>query len=181
MAKLAFGAEGTNKAIVYNHKPTATDFVMRATYVGSAGNCGRDGTNPITHNPVYRWDCSDVDAFIDEIADTTYSIAFDPENCPVIAWNNKRNDEAQRLYVTYPAARYNPAATGWKRDIVDGNDWSFTGTLGDIAISEAGLGLIGYMQPSFRACGELFCPFDHSPNLKAALQWFTNSLPIIRK
>lgn len=181
VAKLGSGSTSSHRAIVYNFKPTDTDFIMRATYVGSGGNCGSDGINLATMQPIYRWDCNDVDAFIDDITKTTYSIDFDPEDFPVISWNNKRLDEAQRLYVTYPTARIIPGYSGWTRDIVDGNDWSSTGALNAISISDDGRGFIGYMQPTYRACGELYCIIDLSPNLKAALQWYTAALPVVKR
>jgi hypothetical protein len=179
VVKLAFGSSADVKGIVYDQKPTDTDFVMRATYVGSGGNCGVDGLNPDTFDPVYRWNCSDVDAFIDDIDLTTYSITFDPQDYPVIAWNNQRLDEAQRLYITYPTARLDGSSAGWTREIIDGNDWSFTGIQNSISINSAGLGLIGYVQPSYSACD--ICLIDIAPNLKIALQSFASYLPTVRR
>jgi hypothetical protein len=167
--KMAFGSSNTAAGIVYNYKPVDKDMVMRALYVGSGGDCGQDGVSADL-TPIYRWRCSDVDAFIDDITATTYSIAFDPEDYPVIAWNNKfTGDTRQRLYLAYPAARSNTGG-GWVKEIIDGNDWSTTGHLAALSISADGLGFIGYMQPTFRACGDFWCPLDDSPNLKAALQ-----------
>jgi hypothetical protein len=179
--KLAFGSSNTAAGIVYSFKPTDTDFIMRAIYVGSGGDCGQDGSTFPDLNPIYRWSCSDVDAFIDDITATTYSIAFDPEDYPVIAWNNKfTGDTRQRLYLAYPSARAGTGG-GWTKEVIDGNDWSTTGALAALSISHDGLGFIGYMQPTFRACGDIWCPIDTSPNLKAALQVveFYNYIPSI--
>ena len=181
VARLGSGSTTDNRAIVYNFKPTDTDHIWRATYVGSGGDCGVDGFSMVTLDPIYRWECSDVDAFIDDITKTTYSIDFDPEDFPVISWNNKRQDEAQRLYITYPTARIVPGMAGWTRQIIDGNDWSYTGALNAVSIGADGRGFIGYMQPTYRACGEIFCMVDLSPNLKAALQWYTAALPLVRR
>jgi len=168
--KLAFGSSNTAAGIVYNFKPVDKDWVMRAIYVGSGGDCGQDGFSADL-TPIYRWRCSDVDAFIDDISATTYSIAFDPEDYPVIAWNNKfTGDTRQRLYLAYPSARAGGPSSGWTKEIIDGNDWSTTGALAALSISDDGLGFIGYMQPVFRACGDIWCLIDNSPNLKTALQ-----------
>jgi hypothetical protein len=168
--EMAFGSSTTVAGIVYNYKPTDKVMIMRAIYVGSGGDCGPDGFS-VDLTPIYRWSCNDVDAFIDDITATTYSIAFDPEDYPVIAWNNKfTGDTRQRLYLAYPSARAGGPSSGWTKEIIDGNDWSTTGALAALSISHDGLGFIGYMQPTYRACGDLWCPLDNSPNLKAALQ-----------
>jgi hypothetical protein len=170
VAKLAYGSSNDAAGIVFSFKPVDKDFVMRAIYVGSGGDCGQDGTTLLPVNPIYRWSCNDVDAFIDDINMTTYSIFFDPEDYPVIAWNNKfTGDTRQRLYLAYPSARVG-LGSGWTKQIIDGNDWSTTGMLAALSISNDGLGFIGYMQPTYRACGEIYCLLDSSPNLKAALQ-----------
>ena len=176
--KLAYGSTNTAAGILYSDKPTDEDRLMRATYVGSGGNCGVDGFAGF--DPIKRWDCYVLDASIDDINATTYSIAYDPEDYPVGAWNNKyTGDTRQRLYLAYPAARINVYA-GWTTEIIDGNDWSTTGLQAALSISEDGLGFIGYMQPSYRACGEWYCPSDNTPNLKAALQVFKTYLPRVQ-
>lgn len=174
---LAYGSDRTHAALLYNHKPTTKDMIMRATYVGSGGNCGKDGY--LGTDPVYRWDCSDLDAFIDNINNTTFALTFDPNNYPVASWNNKfTGDEAQRLYVGYPNARVG-AGGGWQKHIVDGNDWSTTGIWNNISIKSAGLTFIGYMQPTYRACGDPGCAIDLSDNLRMAAQWFRTYAPIV--
>ena len=177
--KLAYGSSNTAAGILYSFKPTDKDMLMRATYVGSGGDCGADGFTTGLE-VIKRWDCNDVDAFIDDINATTYSIAIDPEDYPVVAWNNKfTGDTRQRLYLAYPAARSGTGG-GWVKEIIDGNDWSTTGTQAALSISKDGLGFIGYMQPSYRACGEWYCLLDNSPNLKAAFQVFKTYLPRVQ-
>ena len=150
---------------------------MRATYVGIGGNCGIDGNIPII---TYRWNCSDVDAFINDITKTTYSIAFDPWDYPVIAYNNQfTGDVAQKLYIAYPDARFGSSSPGWHRYVIDGNDWSDTGRQASISFSNAGLGFIGYLQPKYSTCSD--CIIENSQNLKITLQKFNIFLPNIMK
>ncbi len=177
---LDFGSAYTHAAIAYNYKPTTKDFLMSAIYVGSGGDCGEDGYVGTT--PTHRWLCgSDLDAFIEDINQTTFAVTFDPNDYPVFSWNNQFvGDTAQRLYVKYPAARTGTGG-GWIKQVIDGNDWSSTGKWNDIAISNAGLTFLGYMQPSYRSCGDVGCPIDLSDNLKAAMQRFKTYLPVINK
>ncbi len=177
---LAYGSDNTHAAVLYGYTPITKDMVMRATYVGNGGNCGEDGLTA-EMDLVYRWDCSDVDAFIEDIAQTTFDVTFDPNDYPVASWNNQfTGDEAERLYIAYPNLRVG-MGSGWHKQVIDGNDWSTTGKWNGIAINSSGLTFLGYMQPSFRACGEITCPIDTSDNLKAALQLFKTYLPVINK
>lgn len=177
---LAYGSDDTHAEIVYSIRPTTKDILMRASYVGSGGDCGGDGnTIGPSPQPVYRWNCRDVDAFIDNLADTTFAVTFDPNDFPVVSWNNKyTGDSAQRLYISYPAARVGEV-TGWKKQVVDGNAYSTTGIWNDISINSAGLTSIAYIQPVFRACPT--CPVDATDNLKVTRQFFKTYLPLIQK
>jgi len=177
---LAHGSDDTHAEIVYSIRPTTKDMLMRASYVGSGGDCGGDGnTIGPSPQPVYRWNCRDVDAFIDNLADTTFAVTFDPNDFPVVSWNNKyTGDSAQRLYISYPAARVGEG-TGWKKQVVDGNAYSTTGIWNDISINSAGLTSIAYIQPVFRACPT--CPVDATDNLKVTRQFFKTYLPLIQK
>ena len=182
IAKLAYGSSSTAAGILYSYKPIDKDMLVSAIYVGSGGNCGQDGlTATIPPSPVYRWSCTGMDAFIYDITATTYSIDFDPEDFPVIAWNNRiAGDTRQRLYLAYQAARAGTGG-GWIMKLIDGNDWSTTGAQAALSISQDGLGFIGYMQPSYRACGEWYCLLDNSPNLKVALQKYPIYLPMMKR
>jgi hypothetical protein len=179
---LGLGSSRSAAGILYNYNSPTNDMVMRAVYVGSGGDCGQDGTT-VSLTPIYRWQCSAVDSFIEDIDQTTYSIAFDPDDYPVIAYNNQiLDDSTQRLYITFPDARID-GGTGWHRYLVDGNQYSITGLHNDISLNTEGLGFIGYIQPKFKACGDIWCVPDLTPNLKAALQFdmITTYLPIIVK
>jgi len=177
---LAYGSDNTHAEIVYSKRPTTNNMLMRASYVGSGGDCGGDGnTIGPSPQPIYRWSCADVDAFIDNLADTTFAVTFDPNDFPVVSWNNKyTGDYAQRLYISYPAARVGEG-TGWKKQLVDGNTYSTTGIWNDISINSAGLTSIAYIQPVFRACPT--CPVDVTDNLKVTRQFFKTCLPLIHK
>ncbi len=180
---LAVGREIKDLAAAYTVKGTPTseyDSLMRAEYVGSGGNCGEDVT--VFGDPIYTWDCGDVDNWIDDINVTTFHIAYDDRNFPVISYNNKLVDdsaERQRLYVAYDKGRVGlPGAGTWDQFLVDGNDQSTTGYQSDIAFSSKGRAFIGYWQPFFQR--EMF--IDLTPNLKVATQWFTHTyLPGIMK
>lgn len=180
LVALAYGSDGNHAAIAYSYKPLSTDMLMRAVYVGSGGNCGHDGYDPGLI-PIFRWNCGTVDASIEDINQTTFAVTLDPYDYPVFSWNNKSDgDLAQRLYISYPAERTG-VGSGWIKQVIDGNDWSSTGKWNDIAISNTGLTFLGYMQPWYRACGEMKCIIDNSDNLKAALQRFKSYLPVINK
>ena len=166
---LGFGSSRTAAGIVFTQKPTTEYDLMRAIYVGSGGDCGADGITP-SLTLQYRWVCSVEVASVEDSNLTAFSIAFDPDDYPVIAYNNQFDgDAAQKLFVAYSDARIG-GGSGWHHYVVDGNDYSTTGLLNDLAINQSGLGFIGYMQPKFKACGEIFCFPDTTPNLKAALQ-----------
>jgi len=83
-----------------------------------------------------------VDNWIDDINVTTFHIAYDDRNFPVISYNNKLvddTDERQRLYVAYDKGRVGlPGAGTWDQFLVDGNDQSTTGYQSDIAFSSKG-------------------------------------------
>ena len=180
---LAVGNEINDLAAAYTIKPLPTseyDSLMRAEYVGSGGNCGKDRN--IIGDVIYTWDCGDVDNWIDDINVTTFHIAYDDRNFPVISYNNKLvddTDERQRLYVAYDRGRVGlPGAGVWDQFLVDGNDESTTGYQSDIAFSSKGRAFIGYWQPLFRSGFFI----DTTPNLKVATQWFTHTyLPGIMK
>lgn len=177
---MAYGSDSTHAEIVYSTH-TTEDNLNRASYRGSGGNCGLDGmTLGLDPKPIYRWLCNSIGS-IDDINETSFGVAFDPNDYPVISWNNKRaNDETQRLYIAYPGIRGMEEGT-FTTHVIDGNDWSSTGHWNDISINSAGLTFLGYMQPAFRSCGEPTCEPDPSPNLKVAMQWFRTSLPLITR
>jgi len=180
---LAVGKGINDLAAAYTVKATPTseyDSLMRAKYVGSGGNCGGDVT--VFGDPIYTWDCGDVDNWIDDINVTTFHIAYDDRNFPVISYNNILVDDEyarQRLYVAYDKGRVGlPGAGTWDQFLVDGNNQSTTGYQSDIAFSSNGRAFIGYWQPHFQSGFFI----DLTPNLKVATQWFTHTyLPGIMK
>ncbi len=175
------GTTKDNRAMVFNFKPTTTDFLYRATYVGNGGDCGADGVEQLTLNPIYTWDCNDIDAFINDINKTTYSIAYDPWDFPVVAYNNQyTGDTAQRLYISFPDERLGLPSTVWHRYVIDGNAWSNTGPQSAISFSNSGLGLIGYVQPSYRPSADSIF-IDNTQDLRIALQGYGIFLSSIMK
>ena len=177
---MAVGNDSSDQAAAYTIKASSTseyDHLMHAEYVGFDGNCGRDRN--ILGDLIYTWECGDVDNWIDNMDDTTFRIAYDNRNFPVISYNNKLIDDTearQRLYVAYWPGRVGLPGNGWDQYLVDGNDQSTTGKYSDIAFSSSGRAFIGYLQPYFRA--DMY--IDTTPNIRVATQWFTHTyLPAI--
>lgn len=179
---MAVGRDASDLAAAYTLKGSPGsdyDSLMHASYVGSGGNCGTD-KNFLGEN-IFTWDCGDVDNWIDSISDTRFHIAFDNRNFPVISYNNKLIDDAssrQRLYVAYWPGRVGLPGNGWDQYLVDGNDQSTTGYYSDIAFSNNGRVMIGYLQLFF----QWNMIIDDTPNIKIATQWFSHTcLPFVVK
>lgn len=143
-------------------------WVYHAHYVGAGGNCGNDASyNPISHQVIYdnRWDCRQVGLIGLNASYKHVSIAVDPENNPVMAYNAD-NGNTFDLYVAYgiPGDPYT-----YQGQKVDGGSIS-TGLQADISIDKYGRGFIAYIEDR-----------EYEPTLKIAFQESYVYLPLIKR
>ena len=158
------------------YKATASDlntYIRYAKFVSSGGNCGQDyaltSINPITYTLVYRWLCTSI------LWDTnnyppysSFSLKVDALDYPVIAFNY-RNGTYYHLWLFYPAERSGGTPGAWHSTKIDGKDAN-TGYAAGLALTENGLGLIGYIEL-----------LEYEPTLKMAYQdGFKTYLPSVR-
>jgi hypothetical protein len=173
VVKFAFGSTSSDRGIVFTYDDEMIeDTLYHAEYVGSGGNCGKDGT--LVNPNIYAWKCSDV-AILGDLASyytPSYSIAVDPEGYSVIAFDWAMSDFSPfQLYIAYPNARIGNANPGWTAQTIDWTSETTiaTGALASLSLNSAGLGFIGYLQEE-----------DYElPDLKIALQYFETYLPLI--
>jgi hypothetical protein len=177
VVKLAFGQEWFQKAIVFTYDDEMIPVTLyHAKYVGSGGNCALDLNS--SGDSIYKWKCEDVVYFyyLNPLITPSFSINMDPQGFPVMAYECATGEyEPDNLYITYPKARVGSGDTGWIVQEIDGVPAPYTeiatGAQAALSLSEAGLGLISYLQEE-----------DYvTPDLKIALQYFKIYMPVITK
>jgi hypothetical protein len=177
VVKFALGQTQSDRGVVFTYDDEMIDVtIFHAEYVGSGGNCGMDGS--LINPNIYRWKCTDVAILgpLSPLYSPSYSIDIDPEGYPVIAYNAGVGEyEPINLYITYPKARVGIAENGWIAQAIDGVPAPYTeistGAEAALSLSNAGLGLIGYLQEE-----------DYElPDLKTAWQQFHTFLPSVMR
>jgi hypothetical protein len=146
---------------------TGANYILDIEFVGSNGNCGSDwNLNTFTN----RWYCQAH--FVDNrptYAYMSFDIAADEYDYPVIAYGFAWYLEWIHLWLTYPEDRRttggNPDAWVWEK--LDGRDIDTAYAI-DFALSDKGLGLIGYIEKE-----------DYNNKLKIAYQTRPIRLPLI--
>jgi len=132
-------------------------------FVGSGGNCGQDyalsASKPASVKLVNRWSMTGypVDGNFPPLY-TSFDLAVDSKDYPVLAFNNGEAGPYYQLYVIYPGERDGqpPNSHIWKK--VDGRDIN-TAYQTALALDDRDLALIGYIEME-----------DYSNNLKIAYQ-----------
>jgi len=169
--ELAFGSTANTRAIVFTYDDsTDPNKLFVAEYVGSGGNCGPDKN--LVGTTINTWRCTPVDT-LSFVADPSSSLTFDPQDYPVVAYNNALSaDTPVNLFLTYPRARAGLIGPGWFRQKIDGgpNTTIKTGAKADLSFDGDGLGLIGYLQEEQTVL----------PDIKAAWQYYPLYLPAVQ-
>jgi hypothetical protein len=145
-------------------------YLFNASYVDSGGNCGTDLN--FYGESVDKWNCKLI-AFLG-IPDRSYSIAIDPQEYSVIAFEYASTDQSPvDLYLTYPNARVGIASPGWALQRIDSAPTTLITTGGQAALSinNTGFGFIGYLQEEDYVL----------PDLKITWQQFETFLPLIKR